>query len=205
MVKFIVEFLDLCRKLIWGITGDKPGTTPITQPTAPQTDNLDSEKGIDYTRLRYLLAAKNWKEADEETYRVMIQAVGKEYGDNFYEDELLNFPGTDLRTIDHLWVKYSNGHFGFSVQKDIYLSVGGKADGKYNLEAWEKFGDRVGWRVKKWMVSSEWISYSDVNFNTAFPIGHLPLTVLSVWPWLSRSLGRPWFGRLFSRMETSKL
>ncbi len=88
----------------------------------------ESEKGIDYTRLRDLLAAKNWKEADEETYLVMIQAVGKREGDHFTSDELLNFPCTDLRTIDRLWVKYSNGHFGFSVQKEIYLSVGGKAD-----------------------------------------------------------------------------
>jgi hypothetical protein len=52
--------------------------------------------------------------------------------------QLLNFPCTDLRTIDGLWVKYSNGHFGFSVQKEIYLSVGGKADGKYYSKAWEK-------------------------------------------------------------------
>ena len=111
--------------LEWGITGIKPKPTNISnresatsqyQPT--QTDNLDSEKGIDYTRLRDLLAAKNWQEADEETYRVMIQAVGKGRYEEFNENELLNFPCTDLRTIDRLWVKYSNGHFGFSVQKE---------------------------------------------------------------------------------------
>lgn len=136
------------------------------------TDNLDSEKGIDYTRLRDLLAAENWKEADEETYRVMIQAVGKEDGDWFTTDELLNFPCTDLRTIDRLWVKYSNGHFGFSVQKEIYLSVGGKADGKYDEEAWEKLGDRVGWRV-----GGKWRNRSNVTFDTSSPRGHLPVRV----------------------------
>ncbi len=47
-----------------------------------EEDDLSSEKGIDYTKLRDLLAAKNWKEADTETYRVMIQAVGKEDGDS---------------------------------------------------------------------------------------------------------------------------
>ncbi|HYX15858.1 MAG TPA: GUN4 domain-containing protein [Nostoc sp.] len=36
-----------------------------------------------------------------------------------------NFPCTDLRTIDRLWVKYSNGHFCFSVQKRIWLECGG--------------------------------------------------------------------------------
>ncbi|MBD2360896.1 GUN4 domain-containing protein [Anabaena minutissima FACHB-250] len=169
------NYTDPWIRLVWGITGKKPGTTPINQPTPPktpepETDDLASEKGINYTRLRDLLAAKNWKEADKETYRVMIQAVGKEEGDWFTSDELLNFPCTDLRTIDRLWVKYSNGHFGFSVQKEIYLSVGGKADGKYYEEAWKKFGEEVGWKV-----NNVWIDYSDVTFDTSSPRGHLPL------------------------------
>ncbi|MGI2904700.1 GUN4 domain-containing protein [Tolypothrix sp. VBCCA 56010] len=197
--------------LYWGITGEElkidrtvfsqlvqPDTSavqsieilnsnPVIQ-SPPQTDDLASEKGIDYTKLRNLLAAKNWKEADQETYRVMIQAVGKEDGDYFDEDELLNFPCTDLRTIDRLWVKYSNGHFGFSVQKEIYLSVGGLADGKYYKSAWEKLGDRVGWRVNR-----SWISYSSVTFDTSYPRGHLP----------KMEVRRG--GNLFSRIETCKL
>lgn len=100
----------------------------------------------------------------------MIQAVGKKDGGRFSTDELLNFPCTDLRTIDQLWVKYSNGKFGFSVQKKIYLSVGGKMDGKYyDEEAWNKFGDKVGWRKNYY-----WISYSKVTFETNAPTGHLP-------------------------------
>jgi hypothetical protein len=130
---------------------------------------LASEKGVDYSRLRDLLADKNWKEADYETYLVMLQVVGRKDGDWIRSEELLNFPCTDLRTIDSLWVKYSDGHFGFSVQKEIYLSVGGQPDGNYYKEAWEKFGDRVGWRVK-----GDLISYSSVTFGTSSPRGHLP-------------------------------
>jgi len=82
----------------------------------------------------------------------------------------LNFPCTDLRTIDRLWVKYSNGRFGFSVQKKIYLEVGGVLDGKfYAGKAFNKFGDRVGWKVK-----GSWISYTEVTFDTIAPVGHLP-------------------------------
>ncbi|MGH8003002.1 MAG: caspase, EACC1-associated type, partial [Brasilonema sp.] len=139
-------------------------------PTTDEEDNLSSEKGVNYTQLRDLLAAGEWKEADYETYLVMLQAVGRKENDYIREEELLNFPCTDLRTIDQLWVKYSNGRFGFSVQKEIYLSVGGKPDGKYYQEAWEKFGDRVGWRVKK-----SWIAYSEVTLDTTAPLGHLPL------------------------------
>lgn len=150
------------------------------------TDDLSSERDIDYTKLRDLLKAGNWKEADVETYEVMIKAVGKKPGDDFTSDELLNFPCQDLRTIDQLWVKYSEGRFGFSVQKEIYLSVGGKADGEYHRDAWEKFGNKVGWRENE-----GWIYYSQVKFTTSF-VGHLPrLTHLFIF--------------LSSRIETCKL
>lgn len=203
-------YTDPYIKLVWGITGIKPQTPTIIHPPVfetpskptetpePEKDDLASEKGIDYTRLRDLLAAKNWKEADKETYLVMIKAVGKKEGDYFTPDELLNFPCTDLRTIDRLWVKYSNGHFGFSVQKDIYLSVGGKADGKYYSEAWNKFGDRVRWRGMQ-----SWIEYKAVIFDTSSPRGHLPcLFGFPVWRFGAfRGGGRGFF----SRIETCKL
>ncbi|MFN6534937.1 MAG: GUN4 domain-containing protein [Nostoc sp. EkiNYC01] len=137
------------------------------------SDDLSSELGVDYTKLRDYLAAGNWKEADYETYLVMLQAVGSKEGDWIREEQLLNFPCKDLRTIDRLWVKYSNGRFGFSVQKEIYLSVGGKLDGKYYKEAWEKFGDRVGWRM-----NSNWLSYQKDTCNTYNSVGYLPLYFL---------------------------
>lgn len=136
-------------------------------------DDLKSEKGIDYTPLRDLLKAQDWEAADRETYEVMIRAVGKKSGDWFSDDELLNFPCADLLTIDRLWVKYSQGQFGFSVQKQIYVECGGKLDGKYPGDTiWRKFGDKVGWRVNE-----RWIRYSDVTFSTSAPVGHLPLVV----------------------------
>lgn len=99
-----------------------------------------------YQQLEEFLKNGQWKEADEETYRLMITTVGKEEGQYFEPDELLNFPCEELLAIDRLWVKYSQGKFGFSVQKEIYLSVGGIADGRYHQEAFEKFGDAVAWR-----------------------------------------------------------
>ncbi|MDB9316223.1 GUN4 domain-containing protein [Nodularia spumigena] len=160
-----------------------------TEPLPGQIpDILSSQIGIDYTRLGNLLAAGNWKEADQETFSVMNKALKS----NWSDEALLNFPCKDLGTIDKLWVKYSDGLFGFSVQKKIYESLGGQADGKYERitfessgELWESkritfesFGDRVGWRV-----NSEWIlKVSDVTSNvsplyTSSPRGHLPFLV----------------------------
>ena len=137
---------------------------------ALQTDDLSSDRGVDYTQLRNFLQAGNWKEADHETYLVMLLVVGRKKDDWIRDKELLNFPCDELCRIDRLWVKYSNKRFGFSVQKKIYLELGGRPDGKFSKEAWEKFGERVGWRVE-----GRWISYDQVTFDTKAPEGHLPL------------------------------
>ena len=165
------------------------------------TDDLSSERDIDYTKLRDLLKAGNWKEADKETYEVMIKAVGKKSGEWFTDNELLNFPCQDLRTIDQLWVKYSERRFGFSVQKEIYLSVGGKADGEYHRDAWEKFGNKVGWRDG--LITPR--DYSQVKFSTSAVDGHLPFCFL---PGMYVYFGKRFDGELwviFSRIETCKL
>ncbi len=163
---------------------------PIPKTVAGVSVQLKSAMGVDYTHLRDLLAAGKWKEADEETKKVMLQAaIGKKHG-WFDWESIKNFPCDDLRTIDQLWVKYSQGHFGFSVQKKIWLEVGGKVDydteckrgvslgfsleGRkvyYDLEC--KLGDRVGWRK-----GGYWLSPNDLTYNKQAPKGHLPGYVL---------------------------
>ncbi|MFM6271628.1 MAG: GUN4 domain-containing protein, partial [Dolichospermum sp.] len=83
---------------------------------------LKSYVGMDYRKLRDLLKAGKWKEADEETLRVML-AVAREREGWLNVESIDNFPCADLRTIDQLWVKYSDGRFGFSVQKRIYQGL----------------------------------------------------------------------------------
>lgn len=135
----------------------------ITTFPAP-SDDLSYKKSVDYTRLRKLLQAERWEEADKETLTVMLKAAGRE-GWLTYES-ITHFPCTDLLTIDQLWVKYSKSCFGFSVQKRIWESV----DRHYG-----EFGNRVGWR-KGWL-SKHWIAYSNVTFNTLAPEGHLPAII----------------------------
>ncbi|MEH1976894.1 MAG: GUN4 domain-containing protein [Nostoc sp.] len=153
-------------------------------------NDLLSEKGIDYTRLRDLLKAGDWKEADQETLAVMLKATGRERERQDYLNinSIHNFPCTDLRTIDQLWVKYSNGRFGFSVQKRIWESLG---------KDYEKFGDRVGWRK-----SEKWLRYSDMLLNTSAPEGHLPGVPCAGVSWTLELRGK---GDIFSRVETCKL
>ena len=121
-----------------------------------------------YQKLEDYLKTGQWKDADNETYRLMITTVGKEEGQFFDPEDLLNFPCEELLAIDGLWVQYSNGKFGFSVQKDIYLNCGGILDRKYHEKAWEEFCAAIEWKK-----GGKWLSV--VTFDTSAPQGHLPM------------------------------
>ncbi|MEH1856454.1 MAG: serine/threonine-protein kinase [Nostoc sp.] len=101
-------------------------------------DDLSSEYNVDYTRLRDLLAAEKWKEADKETFDIMLKVTGRIEKSCLSSESIENFPYTDLHTIDKLWVGYSSERFGFSIQKRIWKSV------DYNFK---QFRAQVGWKT----------------------------------------------------------
>lgn len=151
-----------------------------------------------YAKLEDLLKAGRWRDADKETYRLMITTVGKEEGQWFDDEDLLNFPCEDLKVIDGLWVRYSQGKFGFSVQKKIYVECGAKLDGKYpGDKIWDEFCDRTGWRK-----NGEHVYYRELHANSLLsPTGEFPGRYFG--GGLGVGLLLLWF--LFSRMETCKL
>jgi uncharacterized caspase-like protein len=152
---------------------------------------LKSEKGADYTPLRELLKAQKWKEADGETARIMLEVAGRTQEGWLNSESIEEFPCADLRTLDQLWVKSSGGRFGFSVQKRIYHEEN---------KNWERFGDRVGWRVH-----DKWLYYEGLTLNLSAPEGHLPWWGVG---WLGGSVGsvrRSCRADLFSRVETCKV
>ncbi|MDE5124016.1 MAG: GUN4 domain-containing protein, partial [Trichodesmium sp. St19_bin1] len=140
---------------------------PVREPQSSGDVPLVSAVGVDYTKLRDLLVAKNWKEADLETDKKMLEVAGRESQGWLRVEDVENFPCQDLGTIDKLWVKYSGGKFGFSVQKQIYQDLGGTKD--YDYKVWNSFGDKVGWRK-----GGEWLDYSNLTFSDGHYMGHLP-------------------------------
>ena len=154
--------------------------------------SLKSERGIDYILLRDLLQAGKWKEADEETTKVMLQAASKEDRGYLDENDLKTFPCEDLLTIDRLWIKASNGHFGFSVQKKIWEKCGSPIpNGDY-----KKFMEAVGWRL-----GDNFVRYNDLKFSTSRSLaGELPRLLMR---WLGSTSGSSSGGTSFSRMMES--
>lgn len=163
---------------------------------------LVSAVGMDYRNLRELLAAEKWEEADEETARVMLKVAGREEYGWLDKSSIDNFPCEDLCTIDQLWVKYSNGHFGFSVQKRIYQSLDGFSS-KSHRKILEAFGDRVGW-----LVNNRWVDRDELKFNTkTAPEGQIPQCRACVRIWWFGS-GGFWEGgvsHFFARVKTCKV
>jgi hypothetical protein len=126
------------------------------------------------SKLEDYLKNQQWQKANRETSRVMLQTMGREEDRYLSINEITNFPCADLRKIDQLWVKYSKGKFGFSVQKKIYQSLGGTKES--NKVVWDTFGDKVGWRK-----GGKWLGHE--HYEGHLPVlhleGHLPVLHLS--------------------------
>ncbi len=153
------RFLDTMRKYfpVTITTAESPLRKTVVNTLSPiastRTDiqitpanygiKLKSAKGVDYTMLQNLLKVGRWREADQETGRRMLEAVGREANDWILSEELRNFPCADLQTIDQLWVKYSDGRFGFSVQQRIWEDCGSPIQSGKN---WYQFCTKIGWK-----------------------------------------------------------
>ncbi len=124
-----------------------------------------------YGKLRELLAANKWKEADLETTKVMIDITGKAELDDITPNDLQTFPCNAIMVIDQLWQKYSNNRFGFSVQLSIYQSLGGNMDTirAQNNEFLQRTGEKIGWHV-----NGKRIEYDDFDFCLEASEGALP-------------------------------
>jgi len=126
---------------------------------------------IDYTKLEQLLAAGKWKEADKETTQKILEVTSQEKG-WLQTENIENFFCPDLQAMDRLWVKYSDGRFGFSVQKRIYQSLGGTKE--YDGKVMAAFGAAIGWKNKG---VAGWLNYDQLTFNTNAPKAHLPVEI----------------------------
>ncbi len=131
---------------------------------------------LHYTPVEKLLEAREWKKADEETYRMMTEKVGKKGMEMLVKNDFEKFPIEDLYVVNALWEKYSQGKFGFRKQTEIWLESGGKI-GQTKLAPIIIFWQAVGWISKGELPE---IELNEVNYQLQeeTPDGHLPTTGL---------------------------
>jgi hypothetical protein len=173
----------------------------------PITGSEASQVGADYTKLANLLAKHRLQAADQETSdKIFWLAKGK--SDEYLPmGKIKQIPCKDLRTINNLWLAYSNGKYGFSIQRKLYKQIHEEVSRQskqknvksyIESDVYNRFARRVGWTMKE-----DGPSYGDeLIFNPHGGEGHLPMTYVTLGvPESCRSrgfslclLGRHWSG-----------
>jgi GUN4-like/ARM-like repeat domain, GUN4-N terminal len=124
-----------------------------------------SDLGLDYGEIQLLLLQEDYEEADRQTFARMCELAGPTAVKRkwFYFSEVPQFPVADLQTLDRLWEVYSEGKFGFTVQRSLWLGVN---------QVWEDLWPKIGWKQ-----GLTWTRYPGAfTWDLTAPRGHLPLT-----------------------------
>jgi hypothetical protein len=123
-----------------------------------------SDVGFDYAPLQRYLLNECYEDADRFTSSKLRELAGEKAVKRgyVYFSEVELIPSIDLSTLDKLWVVYSRGKFGFTVQAKILNSLGGR---------YEKLWPRIGWKK-----DGIWTRYPKAfNWSIEAPNGHMPL------------------------------
>ena len=123
-----------------------------------------SDVGIDYSPLQEYLLNESFEDADRFTSSKLRELAGEKAVKRgyVYFSEVELIPVNDLSTLNKLWIVYSRGKFGFTVQAKILDSVGGRYD---------KLWPRIGWKK-----DGIWTRYPNAfNWSIEAPSGHMPL------------------------------
>ena len=175
----------LKKKVVNELKTIKPSNTAIKKLEDISTNGSEaSEVGADYTELASMLLKKDFKSADKETTRIMLWVARREKQGWLSPEDINKFPCLDLLTIDQLWLTSSNGKFGFSVQKQIWIECGGelgKKLGESEVQTMIKFSERVEWKV-----GDEYVSGDNLFWDLRATDGHLPLACVGWYGFIYR-------------------
>lgn len=125
---------------------------------------VNSGRGIDYAPLQQALARLQFEQADRLTSAILRQLAGDDAVRRgyVYYSEVPAFPAADLESLDRLWLVYSQGRFGFTVQLRLLRSLAGR---------WDQLWPRLGWKQ-----GGVWTRYpGSFTWSLQAPEGHLPL------------------------------
>ncbi|MCX5940359.1 MAG: GUN4 domain-containing protein [Cyanobium sp. LacPavin_0818_WC50_MAG_67_9] len=123
-----------------------------------------SARGVDYAPLQRALMAQHFEEADRLTSALLRELAGADAVRRgyVYYSEVPPMPSADLDSLDRLWVCFSRGRFGLSVQGTLLASCNGR---------WELLWPKLGWKD-----GGLWTRYpGSFQWSIDAPEGHMPL------------------------------
>lgn len=169
----------------------------LTERIARMEDALTLVTDVErYQPLQRLLKTGKLREADEETVRVILQEAGTPDREDLTPDAVRLFPCSVLRVVDRLWTTYTGGRFGFSVQLQIYQSVGGTLETALiqDTAILNRLGEQVGWRQ-----NDQWKTIDQARHDLDDPIGCYPIV------WRDSPYGTKMVNYFLSRLFTCEL
>ena len=134
---------------------------------------LLSERRVNYTPLQTALINQNWQSANQLTSNFLLDLAGQKQRGYLTASDTQGLPCLDIQTVDFLWLKFSQGRFGFSTQAEIWRNLKGK-----NYDDSLRFEQQVGWNQPQ-----------PIFDLVSAPPGHLPLR-----PALSEGVMDAWGG-----------
>jgi hypothetical protein len=126
--------------------------------------SVTSAMDLDLVALQRALAEQRFEQADRLTSSLLRQLAGPqaEQRGYVYYSEVPPIPAVDLQSLDRLWVVYSRGRYGFTVQARLLRSCDGR---------WERLWPRIGWKQ-----AGIWTRYpGSFTWSHEAPEGHMPL------------------------------
>lgn len=101
--------------------------------------NIKTSTNINYITLENLLINEKFEEADKLTQKYLCQLVSNKTQQEknwLYFTDIQFLQKKDLYTIDLLWRIYSQGKFGFSIQKKLWIQ---------NKKKWDVLWEKIRW------------------------------------------------------------
>lgn len=143
---------------LWGLIAVFSPASVLAQPTQG------------YAQLQQALAAQNFQRANELTREALLQAANRQTQGWLRSEDMEKIPCAELQKLDQLWREASQGRFGFGVQYSIFVKTGNRPGRLMSADAYERFGEAVGWRK-----NGQWVIFKqNLDYSSGAPIGHLP-------------------------------
>lgn len=132
-----------------------------------------------YDTLHEQLANQQWFAADRETVALIADIASVSDLEDLSPRDIRSFSCGELQVIDRLWTTYSGGHFGFSVQVQVYQSLGGNLETTIGEDQRliEHWGAALGWRSgvnETQRGGDRWRSCDELDFSLNAPRGCHP-------------------------------
>jgi hypothetical protein len=149
-----------------------------------------------YQHLRDLLQEGHWRQADDETIRIILDLTGETDLDVLEPRQVASLSCHDLRVLDQLWQRYSDGRYGFGVQLAIYQEEGGSIETTIaqDQSVIIRLGKRVGW-----YQNESWRKCDQLDYTGHAPDGCLPAR------WWNSPFGAKMTNTFFRRLLECKI